>query len=148
MDVRVKTIKKAECQRIHSFELWCWRRLLRVPWTARGSNESIPKGNQSWIFTGRTDAKFQYFGHLMWTVNSLEKTLMMGKIEGKRRKGWYRIRWSNDITHSVHMNLREVQEMVKDREAWCLTVPGVAKSQTWLGDWLATVAFQCVREVK
>ena len=131
------TIKKAEHQRIDVFELWYWRRLLRVPWTARRSNQSILKE----ISTGCSlvglmlKLKLQYFGHLIWRADSLGKTLMLGKIEGRRRRGRQKKKWWDSITDSMDMNLGRLQELVLDREACCAAVHGVAKSQTWLSDW-------------
>ena len=133
------TIKKAEQWIIDAFELWCWRRLLRVPWTARRSSQSInPRGNQPWIFIGRTDAEAPILGHLMRRADSLEKTLMLGKIEGSRRWGWQRMRWLDGIPASVDMILSRFRKMVKDREAWRAAVYGVTKSWTRLSDWTTT----------
>ena len=143
------TIKKGEHRRIDAFELWCWRRFLRVPWTARSNQSILKEISPKYSLEGlMLKLKHQYFGHLMWRAHSLEKTLMLGKIKGRRRREWQKTKWLDGITDSMDMSLSKLWDTVVDREAWRVTGHGVTKSWTWMSDWTTTNYSRWLAEIQ
>ena len=143
------TIKKGEHRRIDAFELWCWRRFLRGPWTARSNQSILKEISPKYSLEGlMLKLKHQYFGHLMWRAHSLEKTLMLGKIKGRRRREWQKTKWLDGITDSMDMSLSKLWDMVVDREAWRVTGHGVTKSRTWMSDWTTTNYSRWLAEIQ